>query len=130
MSQLMVHIIPAFKGCFHLLGTKLSFLGFFLLSIVNTHNVIFISVDGFFCFLKCLRDIAIFPIPIFLTHMPFSAAMVAYLIEFSVFFSFFLLSYIFFIIIFRTSLISRFVTILITNLVPLLILLFANRLNY
>ena len=130
MSQLMVHIIPAFKGCFHLLGTKLSFLDFFFTFNCQQTQCHLHQCWWLFLLSQMFKRYCHISYP----NIPYSHALFCcngsiphwifcFLFIFSAFLHFFHYYY-------QNSLISRFVTILITNLVPLLILLFANRLNY
>ena len=125
VSPSMINIVPALEGCFTSSMNRTFFFTLsFLFSLVNTDKTASSSSNAFFCFLK-IFIIAVLPLPTVLTHMFFSAAVVAYQIEFTLFiviFFCFLTFFFFFIFIFRTFLILRFVAVLTTFSSSLLVL--------
>ena len=114
------------QGLFHILNEpNFLFYIFFLFSVVSEHKTMSssspsIAFSAFSNFFNCHIFAPDSP------HMPFSAAVVAYPIKFYVLiviFFCFLVFFFFFIFICRTSIIPRFVAILITLYSPLLVLL-------
>ena len=104
----MIHVIPALEGCLTVYTL------FFMFCCQQAQcRTILVSIKSFFCFLNFFI-IAVFSFPTVLTHMPFPAVMVAYLVEFFVFIFIlfcFLIFFFLFILIFSTFLIAKFMVV-------------------
>ena len=113
------------KGLFYIFGKPNFFLFFFFCSTVTCqwtqHQIIFIPVNGFFCFLEFFI-MAIFLCLTAPTYMSFLSKMVADFIEFFIFTFCFFIIFFFITFIFGASPIARYVAILTTFLALLLIL--------